>query len=602
MKSSHPRSIALLLFVVVAASVAVFIARSTSSDGDRDRNIAGGSDVARETAPYQVALFSEIPDTNGGPSGSGLGCGGAIISGSWVLTADHCIWRDQSGRDYPSLLRVGSGDARYWPSLGATDVRRATAILPARGPNVAWPNVDMALIKVDKPFTFSTQVRRVELPVGLDNAAWPALSATGLITGWGQTLDDSAQTTLRGVTLKVNAASNNNTCADDAPRPNIYYSDIFDPLRHLCLLRPNRDVMASACSGDSGGPFVITTGDTRVIAGVASKAARAPDQVSLSGGTVCTGFTPSLYVRTAAVLDWIIPGMVTNVGATTSDDSVSLTWSPPANSPASPVTDYIVEYRVAGTNDWSVVNDGVSAKPGATLGGLTRGTDLEIRISAINDVNASVATARTSANMRVVVGVGVSTTTTSTIKAVTTTTLAPISITVAPSTTARAVSIGPRPTTVPSTTVPSTTVPSTTVPSTTVAAVTTMPPSTTTPALLSAQEDEAFTRPVVAVPKGITLPEIPKAAGSKDAVTTVGPTIGGSATAIDVAAIGGVNLPQGAAVSLSVAKASAKVCRAVGSTVVFAAAGKCKVNLAVRTVSAGSKAKTTKKTVVIDVR
>lgn len=63
--------------------------------------------------------------------------------------------------------------------------------------------------------------------------------------------------------------------------------------------------------------------------------------------------------------------------------STSLTWVSPDNG-GQPVTDFNVEYRVAGSQNWLTFNDGVSINPYVTVSGLTRNTNHEFRIRAVN--------------------------------------------------------------------------------------------------------------------------------------------------------------------------------------------------------------------------
>lgn len=593
------RSALIVCVVVALAAVGVVLARSNASDSDRDRNIAGGADVAISAAPYQVALLSYSLDSSGALTGGGLACGGTIIAAKWVLTADHCIWRDSSGRTYPQYVAVGTGDSRYWTTINSTTARVATRILPARGVAGAWPNADLLLIEVNKPFSFSPSVRPAALPIGLDNAMWPAEGSTGLITGWGVTLDNAARTTLRGVAMKVNAGVNSAYCIDDASPPRAYYwpSD-FVPERHLCLMRPSPEVTASACSGDSGGPFALTVGDKTVLAGVASKAARDPNKAIVTG-SVCTGNTPNLYERVASSLDWIIPGRVGDLSASTANGVVTLQWEAPAKAPAVPIEDYVVEYRTAGTGDWSILNDGVSTAPTATIENLGDGANIEVRVAGVNAINSLDSTMRQFASANYVVGAvtTTSTTSTSTTTSTTTTTLPPYTTTIAPSTTARQIQIGPKPTTTllpttaaptvapaaPPTAGPTTAAPAATLPPTTVSqngASATKPAAA--PAVKVEGEDPGFSQPKVTVPAGFTPPP-PTQSTTPPAPARPTPAVGISLTALQIAEFTGTPVPTGSSATVSVAKGSTKVCRASGAGVSFLTKGTCRATLRVGT-------------------
>jgi len=582
------RSALILGAVVALCAVGVVLVRSNSSDSDRDRNIAGGSDVAISGAPYQVGVLSYSLKSDGTPDGGALACGGTIIADAWVLTADHCIWRDAAKATHPAHVQVGAGGSQFW---APRQTRRAKRILPARGVVGAWPNADLLLIEVDRPFMYGQTAIPAALPIGLDNAAWPAVGATGLITGWGTTLDNAVRTNLRGVTMKVNADAAAEYCLDDGVSPYAYYGADFVAARHLCLQRPATNLDASACSGDSGGPFAIVVGDRPVLAGVASKAVRDPRKPAPPPGTpVCTGTTPNLYERVAASLDWIVPGLVEGLAAETIRGVVNLRWQAPAKAPAAPIDDYAVEIRPAGTGEWSLLKDGKSTATSATISGLDDGASFEVRVAGVNAVNEWDATIRQFASTTLVVGAPATTTTTSTTTSTTTTTLPPYTTTIAPSTSARQVQIGPRPTTTTTTTVTVAPAPPTAAPATTVAAATITPaaPTTTAPApkpdavrVVEVDiEDPGFSRPKVTLPAG-SEPQSPPATTAPAVPRRPTPAVGISLTALQIAEITGNSVPTGQSVTVSVAKGSAKVCRASGAGVSFLAKGKCKATLRV---------------------
>lgn len=591
------RSLSVVGVVVALATVGVVLVRNNASDDGRDRNIAGGSDVAITGAPYQVALLSYSLKSDGTRDGGALACGGTIIADAWVLTADHCIWRDDAKATYPQHVVIGAGDSQFW---SPRQRRTAKRILPARGVSGAWPNADLLLIEVDRPFLYNQDsVQPAALPIGLDNSTWPAIGATGLITGWGYTLNDVVRTALRGVTMKVNADVDSVYCIDDAVPPYAYYGDIFVPPRHLCLQRPTTDVDASACSGDSGGPFVMTVGSRPVLVGVASKAARDPRKSPPPPGTpVCTGFTPNLYERVAASLDWIVPGPVVGLSAETIRGVVTLRWEAPAKAPAVAISDYAIEIRPAGAGEWSFLNDGKSTTPSAAITDLVDGASLEVRVAAVNEVNEFDATARQFASTTFVVGAPATTTTSTTTTVVTTTTLAPYTTTIAPSTTARQLQVGPRPTTTTSPATATSAGPATTVAVATVAPTT---PKTTLPApkpnavqvVQVDVEDPGFSQPKVTVPADSGLSS-PAPVASPAVATRAVPAVGVSLTALQIAEITGNRVPPGASASITVAKGSAKVCRVAGSGLTFLAKGTCRATLRVGTRPSTAKKKAIK--------
>ena len=65
--------------------------------------------------------------------------------------------------------------------------------------------------------------------------------------------------------------------------------------------------------------------------------------------------------------------------------AVTLKWFPPANDGGSPVTGYIVEYRVSGKFRWDVANHGDPVVDQRyTVRNLKDGESYEFRIAAVN--------------------------------------------------------------------------------------------------------------------------------------------------------------------------------------------------------------------------
>ena len=74
--------------------------------------------------------------------------------------------------------------------------------------------------------------------------------------------------------------------------------------------------------------------------------------------------------------------------------ALRLTWTAPATTGGSPVTDYLIQVSTDGLT-WGTVGDGVRTATGGRIVGLDRSTDYVVRIVAVSDVGtgAWVATA-----------------------------------------------------------------------------------------------------------------------------------------------------------------------------------------------------------------
>ena len=86
------------------------------------------------------------------------------------------------------------------------------------------------------------------------------------------------------------------------------------------------------------------------------------------------------------------PNPPNSVRATVSTTSINLAWSAVVAT-ASPVTDYIIEYRTDNAAAWSIWNDGVSTAITTTLTNMTPDVPVSLRVKAVNRYGASPASA-----------------------------------------------------------------------------------------------------------------------------------------------------------------------------------------------------------------
>lgn len=81
-----------------------------------------------------------------------------------------------------------------------------------------------------------------------------------------------------------------------------------------------------------------------------------------------------------------VPSQVTGLtlGAATSTTQ-PLTWTAPSNG-GSAITDYVVQYALAGTGNWNTFADGTSTSASATVTGLVASTNYDFRVAAVNGI------------------------------------------------------------------------------------------------------------------------------------------------------------------------------------------------------------------------
>ena len=78
-----------------------------------------------------------------------------------------------------------------------------------------------------------------------------------------------------------------------------------------------------------------------------------------------------------------------NVAAEVKSSSIKLTWSDPASTGGSAITDYIIEYQLTTGGNWVTFNDGVGIDKFTTVTGLSNDTSYDFRVSAKNIIGTS---------------------------------------------------------------------------------------------------------------------------------------------------------------------------------------------------------------------
>jgi uncharacterized repeat protein (TIGR02543 family) len=108
-----------------------------------------------------------------------------------------------------------------------------------------------------------------------------------------------------------------------------------------------------------------------------------------STATNTAGTSASASAASAAVTPAGVPLSPSSITGTGLGGSTTIEWTAPTSDGGSPITDYVIEYSVAGSGTWTTFSDGTSNATSATITGLTAGNAYEFRVSAKNLIGNS---------------------------------------------------------------------------------------------------------------------------------------------------------------------------------------------------------------------
>lgn len=235
-----------------------------------ESRVVGGQTASTGEWPWQVSL----------QIGTSHICGGSLISTTRVLTAAHCV---EAYVNQPTRYSVEAGITRVSANGETRTVTKVNLHPQYSGSSAGFPN-DIAVLELSSPIPLGSTIALATL--ASNNEDFLSGTQNCWITGWGRTnVGTSGSTSNSLMEAKMNNIANTE-CSNRWS--GVSGASIFSS--HICLYEEGK----SACSGDSGGPYVCEKNGVWIQAGVTSW-----------GISTCSGTYPSVYTRVSSYSSWI---------------------------------------------------------------------------------------------------------------------------------------------------------------------------------------------------------------------------------------------------------------------------------------------------------
>lgn len=253
---------------------------------DLNNRITGGEESTYGEFPWAGLIRYKV-----GKKRFHTKCGCTLLSSRWVLTAAHCITSVPSSWKLHQVVfsewntkKRAPCNPEYPDHCRKEYLIEEHIIHPSFDSDLLSMYHDIAMLKTAKEVVFDNYVIPVCLPFSLNLRELNISVSNFIVSGWGQTEQDSNSEVQRHVEIP----GRNNEVCDKAFAPlGIILSE-----DQICV---GGERGKDSCRGDSGGALIYQDGLVNYIMGI----------VSLGAQKCGTENHPGVYTKVVNYLDWI---------------------------------------------------------------------------------------------------------------------------------------------------------------------------------------------------------------------------------------------------------------------------------------------------------
>uniref|UniRef100_A0A1Q3FNW4 Putative trypsin-like serine protease n=1 Tax=Culex tarsalis TaxID=7177 RepID=A0A1Q3FNW4_CULTA len=245
--------------------------------------IIGGVNAKSGEIPWHVAIYVEDQ----------YQCGGSIISSRSILTAAHCLTKENTNETLEAdLLRVYIGIVNLANKNDHFYHRASSAVLHPDY-NSAQHTTDIGILKLTRDIIFNNFIKPVCL-YGNTTDISAFYNRYGKVAGWGMNRNGVVSNVLNYLDMPV-------VSQKKCSQTNVQYNTVLAYGESFCAGHADGN---SVCNGDSGGGLVFTDNYRFYLRGIVSISAQKRNQL------MCDPNRYSVFTDVSKFLKWIRQNMV----------------------------------------------------------------------------------------------------------------------------------------------------------------------------------------------------------------------------------------------------------------------------------------------------